>query len=82
MATEIENKIPSLVEGFDEQFHLVDASGNFLVNQPYKIIGSNGQSWRGVTDRNGLTKRVVTKEPISLSIEILSNGNGTKKIIE
>lgn len=66
---------------FDEQFHLVDADGETpLPNRRYRIIASNGQTWEGMTDSDGLTQRVYTRVAMDLSVEILPDDK--QKVIQ
>ncbi len=67
---------------FDEMFHLVDSTDLPLPNTKYRITGSNGQVWEGVTDSEGLTKRIYTSRAVELSIEIFANDNQPTQIIE
>ncbi|HGL6805290.1 TPA: hypothetical protein ACKFUK_004560, partial [Citrobacter amalonaticus] len=54
---------------FNEQFQIFDNTGNNIIgNAPYRITSSSGQYWEGVTDENGFTQRVYTKNPEYLSI--------------
>jgi type VI secretion system secreted protein VgrG len=55
---------------FDEMFHLVDHADNPLPDTKYRITGSNGQVWEGISDSNGLTQRIYTTTAVDLSIEI------------
>ena len=58
----------------DEQFHLVDVDGETpLANRRYRITASNGQSWEGISNAEGLTKRVYTKTEVELAIEIFED---------
>lgn len=54
---------------YDEQFILQSLDGIPLPDMPYKITAADGTVFRGTTDRNGRTERVVTKEPQRLTIE-------------
>jgi type VI secretion system secreted protein VgrG len=60
------------VEWFDEQFHLVDTDGETpLTARRYIITASNGQTWEGISDADGLTERIYTQASMSLKIEVL-----------
>ncbi|EMM6469483.1 type VI secretion system Vgr family protein [Enterobacter cloacae complex sp. IR5428] len=47
---------------FDEQFRVLDDNGKPLVNVPYFIRNEYNETFKGVTDSQGLCKRVFTKE--------------------
>jgi type VI secretion system secreted protein VgrG len=65
------------IDGFDEQFRLVDDHNNALANRPYTIRSACGKVWHGVSDAQGMTQRVFTEKPSSLEIEILeANSHG------
>jgi type VI secretion system secreted protein VgrG len=67
------DELLSELKVFDEQFHLVDVHGNPLPYAPYRVTGSNGQVWVGVTDADGLTPRIeVLEDGVELAIEVLS----------
>ncbi|MRS17520.1 DUF2345 domain-containing protein, partial [Enterobacteriaceae bacterium RIT691] len=54
---------------FDEQFQIFDDSGMYVLgNIPYKITSLSGLVWEGITDDDGFTQRVETKESELLSI--------------
>jgi len=66
-----------LIDGFDEQFRLVDEHDQALPNRPYRIRSACGKIWEGVSDTQGMTQRVFTEKPSRLEIEILeANANG------
>jgi hypothetical protein len=58
---------------FDEQFHLVDEVDNYLAHRKYRITGSNGEFWEGISNSEGLTERIYTREAIEISIEIFES---------
>jgi type VI secretion system secreted protein VgrG len=64
-----------IIDGFDEQFRLLDEQERPLSNIPYAIQSSCGKTWEGISDADGLTQRVFTEKPSSLSIYILSETN-------
>ncbi len=53
---------------FDEQFRILDDSGKPMVNVPYFISSENGETFKGVTDTQGLCKRVFSKELSKLTV--------------
>ncbi|WP_373873529.1 PAAR domain-containing protein [Pseudomonas protegens] len=55
--------------GCDEQFVLHDSDGNPIPQMPYKITAADGSIYRGVTDVNGCTDRIMSAETQSLTIE-------------
>ena len=65
-----------VVDGFDEQFRLVDEHDNALPNASYVIRSACGKVWEGVSDANGMTQRVYTDKPSALSLEINSDKEG------
>jgi uncharacterized protein (DUF2345 family) len=59
---------------FDEQFHLVDADGETpLPNRRYRVTASNGQTWEGVSDADGLTERIHTQAAMDLKIDVFAS---------
>jgi uncharacterized protein (DUF2345 family) len=57
---------------YHEQFHLVSVDGDTpMAHRKYRITGSNGQVWEGITDGDGLTERVYTDAAVDLQIEIM-----------
>jgi type VI secretion system secreted protein VgrG len=60
-----------VIDGFDEQFRLVDEHERPLPNCHYKIKSSCGKTWQGVSDAQGFTQRVFTDRPSALEIEIM-----------
>ncbi|WP_162258298.1 hypothetical protein, partial [Frateuria sp. Soil773] len=68
-------------EMFDEQFHLVSSEGGEpLPNQPYRITASDGQVWEGISDADGLTERVYTRQSVDLSVEVLPHDHDGETI--
>ena len=62
----------SASEVFDEQFHLVGTDGATpLVNRRYRITASDGQTWDGTSDSEGLTNRINTSGAMKISIELI-----------
>jgi hypothetical protein len=56
---------------YDEQLQLVYEDGETIVgHRRYRITASNGQIWEGISDADGLTRRVFTQTEVALSIEI------------
>ncbi|RUJ58002.1 PAAR domain-containing protein [Pseudomonas aeruginosa] len=55
--------------GCDEQFVLQDSDGNPIPQMPYKITVADGSVYRGVTDIDGRTERVISAETQGLVIE-------------
>ncbi|SYS91054.1 VgrG protein [Klebsiella pneumoniae] len=53
---------------FDEQFRILDDSGKPMANVPYFISSENGETFKGVTDNQGLCKRVFSKESAKLTV--------------
>jgi type VI secretion system secreted protein VgrG len=64
-----------IVDGFDEQFRLVDEHERAMPNCRYKIKSSCGKSWEGVSDTQGFTQRVFTEKPSTLEIEIVGTSD-------
>jgi type VI secretion system secreted protein VgrG len=60
-----------IVDGFDEQFRLVDEHEQPMTNCRYMIKSSCGNTWEGVSDAQGFTQRVFTNKPSTLEIEIM-----------
>lgn len=57
---------------FDEQFRLVGTDGATpLANRRYRITSSDGRTWEGASDANGLTRRIKTSDATKISIELL-----------
>jgi type VI secretion system secreted protein VgrG len=65
---------------FDEQFHLVDVHGDPMPDMPYRIRGSNGQVWVGMTDAEGMTPRIDAVEGVEFNVEILSKSD--RRVVE
>ncbi len=53
---------------FDEQFRILDDSGKPMANVPYFISSENVETFKGVTDNQGLCKRVFSKESAKLTV--------------
>ncbi|WP_281083006.1 type VI secretion system Vgr family protein [Klebsiella quasivariicola] len=53
---------------FDEQFRILDDSGKPMANVPYFIVSENGETFKGITDKQGLCKRVFSKESSKLTV--------------
>ncbi len=53
---------------YDEQFRVLDDNGKPLANVPYFIRNEYNETFKGVTDAQGLCKRVFTKEPSKLTV--------------
>ena len=53
---------------FDEQFRVLDDNGKPLVNVPYFIRNEYNETFKGVTDSQGLCKRVFTKESSRITV--------------
>ncbi|MHB5984396.1 type VI secretion system Vgr family protein [Klebsiella pneumoniae] len=51
---------------FDEQFRILDDSGKPMANVPYFISSENGETFKGVTDNQGLCKCVFLKNQPNL----------------
>ncbi|VXB95768.1 Rhs element Vgr protein [Burkholderia sp. 8Y] len=63
---------PTLPNGdvFHEQFRLLDEDGETpLVRRYYEIHGESGAVWSGYTDNQGLTERVFTDQPETLTLK-------------
>jgi len=57
---------------YDERFHIIDETTKEpLSHCSYRITASNGQTWEGISDVDGFTKRVYTDSQVDLSIEIV-----------
>jgi len=57
---------------FDEQFQLTESDGHTpIANRRFRIVADDGQTWEGRTDSHGLTKRVVTRASMKLSLLLL-----------
>ena len=59
-----------VIDGFDEQFRLVDENEQALPNHAYRIRSACGMTWEGVSDADGMTQRVFTDAPSNLEIEL------------
>lgn len=57
---------------YDQQFQLLDKSGNPVANANYKITSPSGVEVTGVTDSNGKTSRVVTDSAENLNVYLVS----------
>ncbi|VTN09809.1 Uncharacterized protein conserved in bacteria [Raoultella terrigena] len=56
-------------EGFyDEQFRVLTNDGKPLQNVPYLITNTQGETFKGATDSQGLCDRVFTKDISTLTI--------------
>ncbi|HBV5206254.1 TPA: DUF2345 domain-containing protein, partial [Enterobacter hormaechei] len=53
---------------YDEQFRVLDDNGKSLANVPYFIRNEYNETFKGVTDAQGLCKRIFTKEPSKLTV--------------
>ncbi|OUQ93081.1 hypothetical protein B5M10_23065 [Pluralibacter gergoviae] len=53
---------------YDEQFRVVNKDGVVLSNVPYFIINSDGETFKGITDSQGLCCRIFTKEISTLTV--------------
>ena len=53
---------------FDEQFRILNDSGKPMANVPYFISSESGETFKGVTDNQGLCKRVFSKESSKLTV--------------
>lgn len=64
--------------GYNEQFRLVSSGDDAtsLAGRKYRIHGSDGQVWEGVTDSQGMTERVHTDEQVSLRLELVAPDEG------
>jgi len=51
-------------------FVLKDSEGNIQKNMPYSITDVNGKKIVGVSDKDGLTKRIYTDDPNNLNIQM------------
>lgn len=58
---------------FDERFHVVTTDGTPIVNIRYRISASTGESFEGLTDSQGLTRRIWTRFPVDLMIEFFED---------
>jgi type VI secretion system secreted protein VgrG len=56
---------------FDEQFRLVSELDEPLIDHAYRITSACGKTWEGKSDADGLTQRVSTYKPASLSVELI-----------
>ncbi|MFT4247480.1 MAG: DUF2345 domain-containing protein, partial [Pseudomonas sp.] len=73
----------NLVDMFSEQFHLVaDENETALAGVRYRITGSDGQVWEGITDTNGLTERVYTHDSVKLTVVVIEAESNEGRIIE
>ena len=60
------------IESFDEQFRLVSKDGKTpIANKRYQITASDGMSWAGISDADGLTERIYTASSVSISLKLL-----------
>ncbi|WP_188916122.1 DUF2345 domain-containing protein, partial [Pseudoduganella buxea] len=70
------NKKPALPTAkdnavYDEQIRFKNSSNFPLRDIPYTLFLENGKSIKGVTDKSGLTSRVISNEPIMIqSVEL------------
>jgi type VI secretion system secreted protein VgrG len=69
-----------VVDGFDEQFRLVDEHDSALPNTAYTIRSACGKIWEGVSDADGFTQRVFTEKPTALSLELSQKKAATHDI--
>lgn len=53
---------------FDEQFRILNDSGKPMANVPYFISSESGETFKGITDNQGLCKRVFSKESSKLTV--------------
>ncbi|MDK3050379.1 DUF2345 domain-containing protein [Klebsiella michiganensis] len=53
---------------FDEQFRILNDSGKPMANVPYFISSESGETFKGVTDNQGLCKRIFSKESSKLTV--------------
>ncbi|HDP0319646.1 TPA: type VI secretion system tip protein VgrG, partial [Salmonella enterica subsp. enterica serovar Concord] len=53
---------------FDEQFRILNDNGKPMPNVPYFISSESGETFKGVTDNQGLCKRVFSKESSKLTV--------------
>lgn len=61
-------------EGYDQHFLLADeATGSPLVNRYYRM-SCNGRIIEGKTDSDGKTEKVVSDDPVEVTIEIMPEG--------
>ncbi len=73
----------NLAAMFSEQFHVVSEQDDLPVaGASYRITGSDGRLWEGVTGKDGLTERVFTREIIALTVEILKSSADDERVIK
>ncbi|MDR9890298.1 DUF2345 domain-containing protein, partial [Pseudenterobacter timonensis] len=53
---------------FDEQFRILNDIGKPMANVPYFISSESGETFKGITDNQGLCKRVFSKESTKLTV--------------
>ena len=64
----------SKLELFDKQFRFTSEDGKTPApNKRYRITATDGTTWEGASDSNGLTERVYTSSVMELTVRILKN---------
>lgn len=56
--------------GFDEQFVLKTSEGEILAYTPYVITSSDGQTIKGISDVEGRTSRIHTRQSETLEVRL------------
>ncbi|MGN8278202.1 DUF2345 domain-containing protein, partial [Pseudomonas sp. SMN5] len=73
-------KLEMLDSLFDEQLRLVDPNGKPASNLKYRVTLADNSSFEGMTDEQGYTQRIVTREPARISRLSLFPPEGVKPI--
>jgi uncharacterized protein (DUF2345 family) len=59
-------------EEHDQHFRLIDeATGEVLVNQPYKLTASTGETLEGISNENGFTEKIATQGEADITVELI-----------
>ncbi|MGN8278697.1 DUF2345 domain-containing protein, partial [Pseudomonas sp. SMN5] len=73
-------KLEMLDSLFDEQLRLVDPNGKPASNLNYRVTLADNSSFEGMTNEQGHTQRIVTREPARISRLSLFPPEGVKPI--
>lgn len=61
----------SKTPNYNQQFILKEKeTGEIIANRRYKLVASTGEIIKGVSDENGMTKRIFTSGPATITIEL------------
>ncbi|AOA57354.1 type VI secretion system Vgr family protein [Acinetobacter larvae] len=59
-----------LVSNYSHQFVLKDNNENILAYKPYVITLASGVKYEGISDKDGLTQRIMTSKPEQVTVEL------------